>query len=283
MLIRDIDPNLISENAASQVFGPGAKAASKPAAIEVGTVAGATAVGGGIVAHNLASPATEYDEKWYAQEIIPGIPYTFRDVGLDMGFIAAGVIVGAFGGPPGEAAAAAANATKIMRVVKILRALWSKVNPIETIAKAGVPWAEFFKKICHAMRTSATWSVATNTLFNLLADLGINVNLRDAWDRVVNEDGEQQPTQDQIRDPAFCAAHGIEPTIDPALEKDPEFIDVYIGARHFHKSIVKYNGKIYPVYLEADYDGPGAPSGFTVSESVDLARIKLLTHKLLNG
>ena len=94
---------------------------------------------------------------------------------------------------------------------------------------------------------------------------------------------EQQPTQDQIRDPAFCVANGIEPTIDPALENDPKFIDAFVAARHYHKSIVKYNGKIYPVYLETDYNGPDAPSGFTMSESADLARIKLLTRKLLNG
>jgi hypothetical protein len=125
--------------------------------------------------------------------------------------------------------------------------------------------------------------VVTNTIFNLLADLGINVNVYDAYNKLVKEDGEMQPTQDQIRDPAFCAAHGIEPGIDPALEKDPAFIDVYVGARHFHKSTVMYKGKTYPVYLEADFDGPGAPSGFTISESADLARIKLLTHKLLNG
>jgi len=94
---------------------------------------------------------------------------------------------------------------------------------------------------------------------------------------------EQQPTQDQIRDPAFCAANGIEPTIDPALEKDPAFVDAFVAARHYHKSIVKYNGKIYPIYLETDYNGPDAPSGVTISESADLARIKVLTHKLLNG
>lgn len=99
----------------------------------------------------------------------------------------------------------------------------------------------------------------------------------------MNEDSEQLPTQDQIRDPAFCAAHGIETAIDPALEKDSAFIDAYVAARHYHKSIVKYNGKTYPVYLEADIDGPDAPSGFTVSESTELARIRLLTHKLLNG
>jgi hypothetical protein len=98
----------------------------------------------------------------------------------------------------------------------------------------------------------------------------------------MNEDGEQLPTQDQIRDPAFCAAHGIETTWDSdTLDKDPEFVDKFMAARFWDKSTIVHNGKTYPVYQERDYDGDNPPRA--MEESTELARIRLLTHKLLNG
>ena len=98
----------------------------------------------------------------------------------------------------------------------------------------------------------------------------------------MNEDGEQLPTQDQIRDPAFCAAHGIETTWDSdTLDKDPEFVDKFMAARFWDKSTIVHNGKTYPVYQEPDYDGDNPPRA--MEESTELARIRLLTHKLLNG
>lgn len=292
MLIRDIDPNLISEASA-------AGAILRPSATTGGSrVAQVTGLGGGAAA--VATVANDYS--WLDQEIIEGIPYTPFDVAMDLGFIAAGVVVGAIGGPAGEAAAIGANLSRLQRIVKIVRAGWSKIsfiNPIEKLTAKGLSTKEFLRKIILAAGESMTWSLVVNTIVTLLAKQGIKMpnipdavgkgvdavknSIPDAIKNVFNEDGEQQPTQDQIRDPAFCAAHGIETTIDPALEKDPMFIDAYVAARHYHKSIVKYNGKTYPVHLEADMDGPDAPSGFTVSESADLARIKLLTHKLLNG
>jgi len=245
-----------------------------------------------------------YEEfPWLNDRIFEDIPYTKFDIALDLGFIGAGVVAGAFGGPAGEAVAIAANATRIQRVASIMKFAFSKlkyINPIEKLAAAGLSTKAFMREVALATAQSMVWSVTVNTIFNIMKKHGIIIpSIPDTLDkygitgaidngvnavkRVFNEDGEMQPTQDQIRDPAFCAAHGIEPGIDPALEKDPGFIDVYIAARHFHKSTVMYKGKTYPVYLEADFDGPGAPSGFTISESADLARIKLLTRKLLNG
>lgn len=96
------------------------------------------------------------------------------------------------------------------------------------------------------------------------------------------EDIKQHPTQDQIRDPAFCAAHGIETTWDSdTLDKDPEFVDKFMAARFWDKSTIVHNGKTYPVYQEPDYDGDNPPRA--MEESTELARIRLLTHKLLNG
>jgi hypothetical protein len=280
VLIRDIDPNLISENAATAVLGTGATTTGTKV---VQGVAGA----GGVVGLAGFGDSILNDRAFWDEEIIKGIPYSPLDVAMDLGFVGIGVAIGAFAGPAGPPIALAANATRVVRIVKILRAVWSKIikviNPIENIAAAGLSTKEFLRKVVLACGSAMTWSLAVNTIISMLTKSGINVNITDKIKKIFSEDVEQQPTQDQIRDPAWCAANGIEPTIDPALEKDPAFVDAFIAARHYHKSIVKYNGKIYPVYLETDYDGPDAPSGFTISESADLARIKLLTRKLLNG
>lgn len=294
MLIKDIDPDLLSE------AGVAAHLLTRQAATTTTGNKAMQTVGLGGAAAGAYSIYEEFP--WLNDRIFEDIPYTKFDIALDLGFIGAGVVAGAFGGPAGEAVAIAANATRIQRVASIMKFAFSKlkyINPIEKLAAAGLSTRAFMREVAYATGQSMLWSVTVNTIFNILKKHGINVSIPDALDkygitgaidngvnavkRVFKEDGEMQPTQDQIRDPAFCAAHGIEPGIDPALEKDPGFIDVYIAARHFHKSTVMYKGKTYPVYLEADFDGPGAPSGFTISESADLARIKLLTRKLLNG
>jgi hypothetical protein len=296
VLIRDIDPDLLSE------AGGAAQLLTRQAATTTGNKAMQT-VGLGGAAAGAYSIHKEFP--WLNDRIFEDIPYTKFDIAMDLGFIGAGVVAGAFGGPAGEVAAIAANATRIQRVASIMKFAFSKlkyINPIEKLSAAGLSTRAFMREVAYATGQSMLWSVTINTIFNILKKHGINVSIPDALDKygitgpdgvidkgvkavnnVFNEDGEMQPTQDQIRDPAWCAANGIEPTIDPALEKDPAFVDAFIAARHYHKSIVKYNGKIYPVYLETDYDGPDAPSGFTLSESADLARIKLLTRKLLNG
>jgi len=297
VLIRDIDPGLISEASVA------ADLLTRQAATTTGNKS-IQAVGLGGAAAGAYSVYEEFP--WLNDRIFDDIPYTKFDIAMDLGFIGAGVVVGAFGGPAGEVAAIAANATKIQRVASIMKFAFSKlkyINPIEKLSAAGLSTTAFLGEVAYAIGQSMLWSVAVNTIFNIMKKHGISIpSIPDTLDKygitgpggaidkgvnavnkVFKEDGEMQPTQDQIRDPAFCAANGIEPGIDPALEKDPAFIDAYVGARHFHKSIVQYKGKTYPVYLEADIDGPGAPSGFTVSESADLARIKLLTHKLLHG
>jgi hypothetical protein len=299
VLIRDIDPDLLSEAgvAANLLARQASTTTGNKVAQTVGLGAGAAGTGT-IVGHEV------FDQfPWLMDEIHPPIPYTYFDIAVDLGLVGIGVVAGAFGGPAGEVAAIAANATRIQKIGKVIGKILKVFNPIEKLAAAGVSTKAFFYKMVSAGLEAMTFSLALNTVFAMVKKYGISIpSIPDTLDKygitgpdgaidkgvnavkkVFKEDGEMQPTQDQIRDPAWCAANGIEPTIDPALEKDPAFVDAFIAARHYHKSIVKYNGKIYPVYLETDYDGPDAPSGFTLSESADLARIKLLTRKLLNG
>jgi len=59
--------------------------------------------------------------KWDA-DIVPGIPYTLSDAALDAGLTVGGMALGAFGGPVGVTAAAAANANKIQKLISVVKA-----------------------------------------------------------------------------------------------------------------------------------------------------------------
>jgi hypothetical protein len=279
MLIRDIDPDLISENAATAILGTGATTTGTKA------IQGAAGAGGVVGVAGFGDSMLNNRSFW-DEEIIQGIPYSPLDVAMDLGFVGIGVAIGAFAGPAGPPIALAANATRVVRIVNLLRAVWSKIikiiNPIEKITAAGLTTKQFLKNVVIAGGASMTWSIAVNTIINMLTKAGTSVNITDKIKKMFSEDIEQQPTQDQIRDPAFCAAHGIETTWDSdTLDKDPEFVEKMIGARHFDKSIIVHNGKTYPVYQEPAYAGDNPPRA--MEESTELARIRLLTHKLLNG
>ena len=59
--------------------------------------------------------------KW-DEDVVPGIPYSLSDLVLDLGITTVAMTVGALGGPPGEMAAVAANASRIKKIITVLRA-----------------------------------------------------------------------------------------------------------------------------------------------------------------
>ena len=59
-------------------------------------------------------------------DLIPGIPYTARDALIDAGITAGSMAIGAIGGPAGEAAALAANANRIKKIITVAKAAGKK-------------------------------------------------------------------------------------------------------------------------------------------------------------
>ena len=318
MLIRDIDPNLISEVAvpiskASQIGAAADDTAGVAGLAQLGTLAGDAAVKGakgvwnaaknvGSKIAGAAAPVAAAGAPAVSTlaRITPGIGMVAGTAdavrrGMAGDYIGAGLSVGSglasFLPAFGTTAALAMLGAQMYRDKQRTNKWFSDYDDLEKataiedgMQPGGSPKVfaaqnDLIKQGYKNITATGQMDQATEAALKSMAKKN---PVKENMDFIF-EDIKQQPTQDQIRDPAFCVANGIEPTIDPALEKDPMFIDAYVAARHYQKSIVKYNGKTYPVYLEADIDGPDAPSGFTVSESTELARIRLLTHKLLNG
>jgi hypothetical protein len=139
----------------------------------LGNVAAGALVGSGIVAHNaLKTPAGE-DEDWWDHEIIPGIPYTPLDIAVDLGFIAAGVAIGALGGPAGEALTVSANVSRIERICKIIKKVWEVVNPIQVVRLKGKQGVEILKQLVAMAKRDVTFTVIANTFVGLLKDAHI--------------------------------------------------------------------------------------------------------------
>jgi hypothetical protein len=136
------------------------------------TAAGAV-VGGGIVAHNALKVPDGEEAGFWEKEIIPGIPYSPLDIAIDLGFIAAGVAVGALGGPAGEGLAITANVTRITRICTIIKKVFSTINPIQKIAVKGQKGVEILKSAVKAAKESVTFSVIANTIMGLLKDAHI--------------------------------------------------------------------------------------------------------------
>ena len=321
MLIRDIDPNLISEVAvpiskASQIGAAADDTAGVAGIAQLGTLAGDAAVKGGKWAWNaaknvgskiagaaapvVAAGAQAAPAVSKLARITPGIGMVAGTAdavrrGMAGDYIGAGLSVGtglaSFLPAYGTTAALAMLGVQMARDKQRTNNWFAEYDDLEKataiedgMQPGGSPKVfaaqnDLIKQGYKNITATGQMDQATEAALKSMAKKN---PVKENMDFIF-EDIKQQPTQDQIRDPEFCVANGIETAIDPALEKDPAFIDAYVAARHYHKSIVKYNGKTYPVYLEADINGPDAPSGFTVSENADLARIKLLTRKLLNG
>lgn len=319
MLIRDIDPNLISEVAvpiskASQIGAAADDTAGVAGLAQLGTLAGDAAVKGakgvwnaaknvGSKIAGAAAPVAAAGAPAVSTlaRITPGIGMVAGTAdavrrGMAGDYIGAGLSVGSglasFLPAFGTTAALAILGAQMYRDKQRTNKWFSDYDDLEKataiedgMQPSGSPKVfaaqnDLIKQGYKNITATGEMDQATEAALKSMAKKN---PVKENMDFIFEAYDEQQPTQDQIRDPAFCAAHGIETTIDPALEKDPMFIDAYVAARHYHKSIVKYKGKTYPVYLEADIDGPDAPSGFTLGENADLARIKLLTRKLLNG
>ena len=101
----------------------------------------ATTIGLGATVGALGDERTNSKEgmfgyKWDS-DIVPGIPYTLRDLVIDGAITAGGMAVGALGGPPGEAAVLAANAGRIKRLMTVAKAVGKKYS--KTMIKTAIP------------------------------------------------------------------------------------------------------------------------------------------------
>jgi hypothetical protein len=138
-----------------------------------GKVAIAAATGAGIAGHNALKVPDGEEAGFWDKEIIPGIPYTPIDIAIDLGFVAAGVAVGALGGPAGEALAVAANVNRITRICTIIKKVFSTINPVQKIAVKGKQGVEILRSAVKAAKDSITFSVIANTIMGLLKDAHI--------------------------------------------------------------------------------------------------------------
>ena len=317
MLIRDIDPSLISEVAvpiskASQIGSAADDTAGVAGLAQLGTLAGDAAQKGGKWAWNAAKnvgskiagaaapvAAAGAPAVSTLARITPGIGMVAGTAdavrrGMAGDYIGAGLSVGSglasFLPAFGTTAALAMLGAQMYRDKQRTNKWFSDYDDLEKataiedgMQPGGSPKVfaaqnDLIKQGYKNITATGQMDQATEAALKSMAKKN---PVKENMDFIF-EDGEQQPTQDQIRDPAFCAAHGIETTWDSdTLDKDPEFVDKFIAARHFEKSTIVHNGKTYPVYQEPDYDGDNPPRA--MEESTELARIRLLTHKLLNG
>ena len=104
------------------------------------------------------------------ENIIPGVPYTMGDLAFDAGIIVVSTVAGAFGGPAGEAAAMAANASKVKRIASLLRAGVKKLNLMD-YQKTGSMLkylGDVVKSLPIGIPTTITGSVVFNTMIGIL-------------------------------------------------------------------------------------------------------------------
>ena len=74
--------------------------------------------------------------KW-DEDLVPGIPYTARDALIDAGITAGAMAVGAFGGPVGATAAAAANASRVKKIISVASLVGKKFT--KTMVGTAIP------------------------------------------------------------------------------------------------------------------------------------------------
>lgn len=74
--------------------------------------------------------------KW-DEDLVPGIPYTARDALIDAGITAGSMAVGAFGGPVGATAAAAANASRVKKIISVASLVGKKFT--KTMVGTAIP------------------------------------------------------------------------------------------------------------------------------------------------
>ena len=119
-----------------------------------------------------SKPENAFNSK---ENIIPGIPYTMGDLVFDLGITGASLTIGVFGGPPGEAAAIAVNATRIQRMVSLLRKAWSMLG----VSVQGQEAVDAIRTTVKACANNIQWTVVFSTLVS---------SIKETYKKVVNED-----------------------------------------------------------------------------------------------
>jgi hypothetical protein len=136
----------------------------------------ATTVGGGAVhaaAGNIDSAAGE----WWNERIFPALPYSRFELAVDLGVVGMGAVAGAFGGPPGEAAALAANATRIERIAKIITKVLSYIGADVKKVSGLLPTIKEWVK---SLGKTALTTTAFHTLIDLIDDALRSLDEKDA-------------------------------------------------------------------------------------------------------
>ena len=119
-----------------------------------------------------SKPENAFNSK---ENIIPGIPYTMGDLVFDLGITGASLTIGVFGGPPGEAAAIAVNATRIQRMVSLLRKAWSMLG----VSVQGQEAVDAIRTTVKACANNIQWTVVFSTLVS---------SIKETYKKVVSED-----------------------------------------------------------------------------------------------
>ena len=125
-------------------------------------------VAGGGAVHSSAGNVDQDAGDWWHERIIPELPYSRLELAIDLGVVGAGVVAGAIGGPAGEGAALAANATRIQKIAKIISKVLSVVGA--DVRRNGAKLVPPIKEWIKSFGSTAITTMAIHTLVDLIND-----------------------------------------------------------------------------------------------------------------
>ena len=161
---------------------------------------GITAGGGAI--HAAAGNVDQDAGDWWHERIIPEIPYSRLELAIDLGVVGAGAVAGAIGGPAGEGAALAANATRVERLARIISKGLSLVGA--DVKRSGAKLIPPIREWLKAFGRTAITTTAIHTLVDLLNDAVRNLDERSTTEK------QARTMAVAAHNPAFAKKVGID-------------------------------------------------------------------------